>query len=60
MNNKHVSDVRAIDLLIVKGQQDLVETANNWKQRLHIMKYFKDTEQPRPTDFLSKFLEGHE
>ena len=47
-------------LFLLQGQQDLVEVANSWKQRLHVMKYFKDTEEARPTDFLSKFIAGHE
>ncbi|XP_005094202.1 NADH dehydrogenase [ubiquinone] 1 alpha subcomplex subunit 6 [Aplysia californica] len=60
LKNKHVSDVRAIDMLVIKGQMDLVETANIWKQRNHIMMFFQDTVNPKPADFLSKFYEGQD
>ncbi|VEN55088.1 unnamed protein product [Callosobruchus maculatus] len=42
------------------GQMELKEVVNNWKQKGHIMAYFKDTLEPRPKDFLSKFLQGKE
>jgi len=60
LKNKHVTDIRAIDMLVIKGQMELVETANIWKQRNHVMMFFKDTVNPKPTDFMSKFYEGQE
>lgn len=39
---------------------ELKETVNIWKQKGHIMAYFKDTWEPKPKDFLSKFLSGKE
>lgn len=58
--NRHVTDIRVIDMLCIKGQQDLEETNQVWKQANHIMAYFKETHNPKPTDFLSKFYDGHE
>lgn len=37
---------------------ELKETVNIWKQKGHVMSYFKDTWEPKPTDFMSKFLSG--
>ncbi|XP_074649238.1 NADH dehydrogenase [ubiquinone] 1 alpha subcomplex subunit 6-like [Tubulanus polymorphus] len=58
--NRHVTDMRNIDLLVIKGQMDLVETKEIWKQKHHIMTFFKESQKPRPSDFLSKFYDGHE
>ena len=59
MKNKHVTDIRVIDKLVIKGQMELKETSNIWKQRNHLMMYFQDTANNKPSDFLSKFYEGH-
>jgi NADH dehydrogenase (ubiquinone) 1 alpha subcomplex subunit 6 len=86
--NRNISDLRAIDLLVVKvkmrfifiistlcahftqptyyyyyqskGQMELVETAEIWKQRGHIMDYFNESNAKAgaKTDFLSKFLDN--
>ncbi|XP_053388398.1 NADH dehydrogenase [ubiquinone] 1 alpha subcomplex subunit 6-like, partial [Mercenaria mercenaria] len=58
--NRHVTDIRVIDMLCIKGQQDLEETKNVWKQANHVMAYFKPTHNPKPDDFISKFYDGHE
>ncbi|CAH2048658.1 unnamed protein product, partial [Iphiclides podalirius] len=60
VNNKNVTDIRVIDMLVIKGQMELKETVNIWKQKGHIMAYFKPTEEPKPKDFLSKFFSGNE
>ncbi|XP_069122716.1 NADH dehydrogenase [ubiquinone] 1 alpha subcomplex subunit 6-like [Argopecten irradians] len=59
--NKGLSDLRVIDMMIIKGQMDLMETVNNWKQRNHVMQLFDDfSETSKSKDFLAKFYEGHE
>lgn len=57
-----VRDIRVIDMLVIKGQQDLKEVVEHWKQNNHIMaKWFKeDVIKEKPKDFVSKFLSGHE
>ncbi|XP_076334406.1 NADH dehydrogenase (ubiquinone) B14 subunit [Tachypleus tridentatus] len=59
LKNKNVTDIRTIDILVIKGQMELVETLKMWKQKGHVMNYFKETVNEKPTDFLSKFFVGH-
>ncbi|KAF5282408.1 hypothetical protein FQR65_LT14302 [Abscondita terminalis] len=58
VKHEHLTDVRVIDMLIIKGQMELKESVENWKQKGHIMSYFKETIEPKPKDFLSKFIQG--
>ncbi|XP_018568423.1 NADH dehydrogenase [ubiquinone] 1 alpha subcomplex subunit 6 [Anoplophora glabripennis] len=56
----NIKDIRVIDMLVIKGQMELKEVVNMWKQKGHVMSYFKDTVEPKPQDFISKFLSGKE
>lgn len=58
LKNKDVKDIRVIDMLVIKGQMDLKESVNIWKQKGHIMKYWQESVEQKPTDFLSKFFSG--
>ncbi|KAL0119209.1 hypothetical protein PUN28_009652 [Cardiocondyla obscurior] len=56
----HVSDLRIIDKLIIRGQMELQEVANSWKTKGAVMYYWKETWEKKPTDFMSKFLKGQD
>lgn len=58
LKHKNVSDIRVIDMLVIKGKQHLDECVNGWSQATHLMRFWSDTLEPKPTDFLSKFISG--
>merc|ERR1712213_301428 len=61
VKNKNLKDIRVIDMMVIKGQQDLREVIECWAQSGHLMsKYFKETIEERPKDFMSKFLSGRD
>ena len=56
--NRHVTDIRLIDKLALRGAQEYQETMNFWKQNDHILgTLLKPTGRP-PQTFLQKFYEG--
>lgn len=58
--NRHVTDQRAIDVLILKNQQEFQETMNIWKMSDHVNGILLlDEERPQRT-FLQKFYEGRD
>ncbi|XP_065090769.1 NADH dehydrogenase [ubiquinone] 1 alpha subcomplex subunit 6-like [Ochlerotatus camptorhynchus] len=60
LKHRNVTDLRVIDMLVIKGQMELKETSAKWKQKSHLMRYWKDTQVPKAQDFLSKFYTGHD
>lgn len=59
IKNKDLTDLRVIDILVIKGQMELKESIKMWKQKGHIMRYWQESVEPKPNDFLSKFMSGH-
>lgn len=58
MKHKDLKDIRLIDMLVIKGQMELKEVINVWKQKCHVMYMVRDSQYPKQTSFLSKFLSG--
>lgn len=42
--NKHVDDIKAVDVLLLKGYQEYQETLNCWKMDSHLMRWFAKEE----------------
>lgn len=42
--NAHVDDIKAVDILLLKGYQEYQETLNCWKMDSHLMRYFSKEE----------------
>ncbi|XP_045498134.1 NADH dehydrogenase [ubiquinone] 1 alpha subcomplex subunit 6-like [Colias croceus] len=56
--NACVTDIRVIDMLVIKGYMNLKEMTNNWQQKGHLMSNWNPTAEPKPCDFVGKFLAG--
>lgn len=37
---RNVTNLDVLNVLLVKGTQELIETHNKWKQRVHVMRFF--------------------
>ena len=42
--NRHVDDIKAVDVLLLKGYQEYQETLNCWKMDSHLMRWFANEE----------------
>ncbi|KAF7977902.1 hypothetical protein HWV62_1420 [Athelia sp. TMB] len=60
--NRHITDTRAIDVLLLKGWQEYQETMNVWKQPDHVLGILLEDQGASrpPRTFLQKFYEGRD
>ncbi|KAK7055463.1 hypothetical protein R3P38DRAFT_2847194 [Favolaschia claudopus] len=58
--NRHVTDVRVIDGLLLKSRQEYQETLNMWKQPDHIYGILMKPQDRPSRSFLQKFYEGRD
>ncbi|KAI1008100.1 hypothetical protein K3495_g142 [Podosphaera aphanis] len=59
--NRFVSQIDTVDVLLTKSHSEFQETLNYWKQLPHVLKYFREDEEPNaksPKNFMEAFLEG--
>ncbi|CAG8688455.1 311_t:CDS:2, partial [Acaulospora morrowiae] len=52
--NRYVSELKVIDVLILKGRGEYQETMNFWKMETHVLRYF-DKNPPKSKGFLERF-----
>lgn len=59
--NRHVDDLEAVDILLLKGHQEYQETVNCWKMESQLMRYFSAEELPaRPDNWLDAFYNSRD
>ncbi|KZT22991.1 NdufA6 NADH-ubiquinone oxidoreductase 14.8 kDa subunit [Neolentinus lepideus HHB14362 ss-1] len=58
--NRHVTDHKVIDVLLLKGRQEYQETLNCWKQNDHILGILLEEKSRPQRTFLEKFYEGRD
>eukprot|EP00126_Sphaerothecum_destruens_P004059 Sdes_comp17952_c0_seq1m7210 len=60
--NRHCTDLKVLDRIVIKGRMELEETHKIFKQKTHVLRFF-DEYQPTPKnvkrDFLTRFYEGN-
>jgi NADH dehydrogenase (ubiquinone) 1 alpha subcomplex subunit 6 len=59
--HRYVNQLPVVDVLIFQSHSEFQETLNYWKQLNHVLKYFREEEDPRmklPNNFMTAFLEG--
>ncbi|KAF2861894.1 NADH-ubiquinone oxidoreductase 14.8 kDa subunit [Piedraia hortae CBS 480.64] len=59
--HRFVSQLSTVDVLLAKSQQEFQETLNYWKQLTHVLKYFREDEDPKaqlPKSFMEAFVQG--
>lgn len=56
--NRNVTDLRAINVLLLKGRQEYQETLNGWKQTDHVAGILLQPQDRPQKTFLQKFYEG--
>ncbi|TFK29149.1 hypothetical protein FA15DRAFT_664469 [Coprinopsis marcescibilis] len=58
--NRYITDLRAVDVLLLKSRQDYQETMNCWKQTDHVMGILLEPQDRPQRTFLEKFYEGRD
>ncbi|EIN05267.1 hypothetical protein PUNSTDRAFT_128041 [Punctularia strigosozonata HHB-11173 SS5] len=58
--NRHVSDPKVIDVLLLKGRQEYQETVNCWKMPDQLLGILLNPRARTQKTFMQKFLEGRD
>ncbi|XP_068633203.1 NADH dehydrogenase [ubiquinone] 1 alpha subcomplex subunit 6-like [Battus philenor] len=53
-----VTDVRVIDILVIKGYMELKEVTHQWQQKGYMLSHWDPSAEKKPTDFVGKFVAG--